>query len=224
MFHKNHEQYFHDKDLFNTKEDKKKFSRKQIRAMREAFYAGIPINFIKKYCNPVFSARQLEEIYNGYWLEDSERNQYANDTFDGNQMEEIRIAFEHKLDQNKISHLVTGKYNAKQMEQIRLALEYNYTKEELSFILNPKLSWIQMLLIRRGIEEEITLPYIKLYAKKNWLEMWQILQAIREGIPYSVISDFSDSKWYTMFLIRMKFVRYIMVKDFPIFVLNIINE
>lgn len=228
MFQKKREQRFNIKDLLEKKEERSKFNRQQIKAMKEAFYAGLPILFIKKYCNSMFSKRQLQEIFHGYWLTDEQRNHYATTLYSGRQMEEIRLGYEHHLKAAQVSVFADSRYNARQMEQLRLALEYDYTSEQLSLIRDHKMHWMQMLIIRKGIEDGMSMPYLQLFARKdmNWIQMWQISQAIREGIPYTMITDFSEPncKWYSMYIYRIHYAHCILSKDIPIFLTKIMND
>lgn len=218
---------FHVKELFESDEEYQKFSRRQLRELKEGYNAGLPIEFIKQYCIPELQAKQIRVLLNAFWIPaEGQEHCRQNPDLTPAQLEEMRLGYEHGLTKEEVS-LYTKNRTAREMEQLRIALECRYSKKQMD-ILMQNFNWMQMFIIRKCYEENVPMPFITVIARTehNWMQMWQLYRSFKDGFTFTDVQAMAEEKltWRQMLLNRYKACGKNVRSDVPNLVSKIMND
>ena len=120
---------------------------------------------------------------------------YENMGFNENQMLEIQLGLEKKLD---VSIYAKPEYDWEQMQHIRFGLENGL---DVSIYAKPEYDWAQMQEILSGLKNGVN---VSIYEKPeyDWDQMQQIRLGLENGLDVSLYAN-PKLKWTEMYKVRL---------------------
>lgn len=115
-----------------------------------------------------------------------------------NQLEQIRLGFEHGLTMEQIEVYANPEFKWPQMREVREGFESGLALEQVGYYAKPEFTSLQMQEIRKGFAEGLSMEQVKAYADPR--DDFEKMAEIREGLKigkYAVISP-SEEKFNPM--------------------------